>query len=62
MLEKFGFGNAEIFLNEWNKNVCKGNLIYTRSKEGRKLLLKARKNSMAYNENFFVRKEVCKWE
>lgn len=54
--------HASIFLNEWNKNVCKGNLIYTRSKEGRKLLLKARKNSMAYNENFFVRKEVCKWE
>lgn len=53
---------ASIFLNEWNSNVCKGNLIYTRSKEGRKLLLKARKNSMSYNENFFVRKEVSKWK
>ncbi len=54
--------DATIFLNEWNSNVCNGNLIYTRSKEGRKLLLKARKNSMSYNENFFVRKEVSKWE
>lgn len=54
--------DATIFLNEWNSNVCKGNLIYTRSKEGRKLLFKARKNSMSYNENFFVRKEVSKWE
>ena len=54
--------DAMIFLNEWNRNVCKGNLIYTRSKEGRKLLLKARKNSIAYNENFFVRKEVSRWE
>lgn len=54
--------DATIFLNEWNSNVCKGTLIYTRSKEGRKLLLKARKNSMSYNENFFVRKEVSRWE
>lgn len=54
--------DATIFLNEWNSNVCKGSLIYTRSKEGRKLLLKARKNSMSYNENFFVRKEVSRWE
>lgn len=54
--------DATIFINEWNSNVCNGNLIYTRSKEGRKLLLKARKNSMSYNENFFVRKEVSKWE
>lgn len=54
--------DATIFLNEWNSNVCKGTLIYTRSKEGRKLLLKARKNSMSYNRNFFVRKEVSKWE
>ena len=53
---------ATIFLNEWNSNVCKGHLIYTRSREGRKLLLKARKYSMSYNENFFVRKEVSKWE
>lgn len=54
--------NANIFLNEWKSNVCKGNLIYTRNKEGRKLLLKARRNSMSYNENFFVRKEVSRWE
>lgn len=53
---------ATIFLNAWNANVCIGTLIYTRSKEGRKLLLKARKNSMSYNENFFVRKEVSRWE
>ncbi len=53
---------ASVFLNEWNRNVCKGELIYTRSKEGRKLLLKARKNSLAYNEKFFVRKEVCRWK
>ena len=53
---------ATIFLNAWNSNVCIGTLIYTRSKEGRKLLLKARKNSMSYNENFFVRKEVSRWE
>ena len=53
---------ATIFLNEWNSNVCKGHLIYTRSREGRKLLLKARKYSMSYNENFFVRKEASRWE
>lgn len=54
--------SASIFQNEWNRNVCKANLIYTRSKVGRKLLLKARKTSLAYNENFFVRKEVSSWK
>ncbi len=53
---------ASIFYNEWKKHVCKGTLIYTRSKEGRKLLLKARKNSMSYKEDFFTRKEASKWE
>lgn len=53
---------AELFLEEWNNNVCKGNLIYTRSKEGRKLLLKARKNSISYNERFFRRKEASNWK
>lgn len=53
---------ASIFQKEWNRNVCKANLIYTRSKMGRKLLLRARKNSMAYNENFFVKKEVSRWK
>lgn len=53
---------ATLFLNEWNKNVCKGNLIYTKSKEGRKMLLKARKNSLHYNEKFFIRKEASRWE
>lgn len=53
---------AELFLEEWKTNVCKGNLIYTRSKEGRRLLLKARKNSISYNEKFFRRKEASKWK
>lgn len=54
--------SATLFWNEWNKNVVKSTLIYTRKKEGRKQLLKARKNSLSYNENFFVRKETSKWE
>lgn len=54
--------DATLFLNQWNTNVCKGNLVYTRSKEGRKLLLKARKNSFSYDENYFVRNEVSKWK
>lgn len=49
---------ANVFLNEWNKNVCKARLIYTRSKEGRIKLLKARKHSFNYNENFFNIKEI----
>lgn len=53
---------ATAFFREWNANVCKGELIYTRSKEGRRFLLKARKNSMSYNEAFFERKEASKWE
>ena len=53
--------DATVFLDEWNSNVCKARLIYTRSKEGRKILLRARKNSIAHNKNFFVKKEVSKW-
>jgi len=53
---------ATLFLEQWNLNVCKGNLIYTRSKEGRKRLLKVRKHSFSYNENFVVRKEASRWK
>ncbi|MBQ3409155.1 MAG: DEAD/DEAH box helicase family protein [Clostridia bacterium] len=52
---------AIVFLNQWNSNLCKGTLIYTKSKEGRKMLMKARRNSYAYSESFFVRKEASKW-
>lgn len=53
---------ATIFFEEWNSHVCRGELIFTRSKEGRKRLLKARKNSISYNKDFFVKKEVSKWK
>lgn len=33
---------AELFLNAWHKGVVQGELIYTRSAESRRILLKAR--------------------
>ena len=49
--ELFGVNKktASIFAGEWNKNVCKGELVYTKSNEGRKILLYARKSSTAFN-------------
>lgn len=54
--------SAIIFWEEWKQNVCKGKLIYTRNKEGRKSLLKARRNSLEYTEDFFTKKEVSRWK
>lgn len=44
---------AETFLSHWNKWIGNGSLIYTRTKEGRKMLLKARMRAMAnqFNES-----------
>ncbi|QCK17138.1 restriction endonuclease subunit R [Mangrovivirga cuniculi] len=40
---------AQIFFYQWSKYVSKSRLIYTRNPEGRKLLLKARINSLSAN-------------
>lgn len=56
---------AEIFHNNWNKYVADSTLIYTKSLEGRKILLEARKNTFDYTseEEFFEKKKpVSKWK
>ena len=44
---------AKIFAEERNKRVIKGTLIYTRNAEGRKILLKSRRNSIDNTSDFF---------
>jgi len=44
---------ARIFAEEWNKCVIKGTLIYTRNTEGRKILLRSRRNSLDNTSTFF---------
>lgn len=44
---------ATIFAEEWNKCVIKGTLMYTRNAEGRKILLKSRRNSLDNTSTFF---------
>lgn len=44
---------ATIFAEEWNKRVIKGTLVYTRNAEGRKILLKSRRNSLDNTSTFF---------
>lgn len=39
--------HAEYFLAQWEKHIGKGEIVYTRTKEGRKLLLKARMQAMS---------------
>ncbi|MCX2743246.1 DEAD/DEAH box helicase family protein [Mangrovivirga sp. M17] len=41
--------DAQIFFDQWRKYVGKSQLIYTRNPKGRKLLLKARVNSLSVN-------------
>lgn len=44
---------ATIFAEEWNKRVIKGTLMYTRNAEGRKILLRSRRNSLDNTSTFF---------
>ena len=56
---------AEIFQNNWNKYVAVSKLVYTKSAEGRKILLEARKKTFNYTseEKFFEKKKpVSKWK
>lgn len=56
---------AEIFQNNWNKYVAVSKLVYTKSVEGRKVLLEARKNTFNYTseEKFFEKKKtLSKWK
>jgi superfamily II DNA or RNA helicase len=52
--------NAELFYSHWKNHVGKSKLIYTRSANGRKTLLDARKGSFNYNNKFFERKRAVK--
>ena len=51
---------AERFHQEWQKRIGKCKLIYTRSQNGRKILMNARKGSFDYNEKFFERQRSVK--
>lgn len=56
---------AEIFQNNWNKYVAVSKLVYTKSAEGRKILLEARKKTFNYTseEKFFEKKKtVSMWK
>lgn len=46
--------NAEFFAHRWNKHIGPVKLIFSRQKEGRKLLLQARSSSMAAGFQRFV--------
>lgn len=49
---------AQKFYNNWLKYIGDGKLIYTRSIEGRKILLEARKNTFNYmNIDKFIEKK-----
>lgn len=49
--------NAEIFSEYWSKKIGMHNLIYTRTAEGRQMLLKARMKTMSYKDKI-MKKQV----
>ena len=56
---------AEIFQKNWNTYVANSELIYTKSAEGRKILLEARRNTFNYTSEakFFEKKKpLSKWK
>jgi superfamily II DNA or RNA helicase len=51
---------AENFLHAWRRRVCEGELLYTRSDEGRPLLLKARMRAFA-NAHERAARRIDRW-
>ncbi|GHU41641.1 hypothetical protein FACS1894111_04230 [Clostridia bacterium] len=51
---------AEAFYKEWQKHMSKGTLVYTRTEQGRKVLLRARKGSFDYTEKLTERQQGVK--
>ena len=52
---------VEMFLKLWNRYIGNGDIVYTRSPEGRKVLLKARKHAFAAS-NKKASKRLSKWQ
>lgn len=53
--------DVEIFEKLWNKYIGKAKIVYTRNYEGRKLLLKARKNAFSASKREKTQK-LSKWQ
>lgn len=52
--------DAQIFGQLWNKYIGKGEIVYTRNAQGRKLLLKARKYAFSASKREKTEK-LSKW-
>lgn len=50
--------NAQVFSNYWQKQIGNHKLIYTRTSEGRKTLLKIRMKNMSYKDKKFKKQEI----
>ena len=56
---------ANIFYQNWCKYIGKSKLVYTKSRKGRNILLKARIKTFDYTndyELFFIKKKLSDWE